>query len=83
MRQFTCNFYVIFITCVHFHDFCTFEDEKFPLLNIFLFKTAEKAVFLMLSSPLIILITVTGQVPVVCNRNEPGKRKSPSLTDIV
>jgi len=83
MRQFTRNFYVIFITCVHFRDFCTFEDEKSPLLNIFLFKTAEKAVFLMPSSPLIILITVTGQVPVVCNRNEPGKRKSPSLTDIV
>jgi|GEM_PF-5576000 len=60
MRQFTRNFYVIFITCVHFCDFCTFEDEKFPLLNIFLFKTAEKAVFLIPLSTLVILIAVTG-----------------------
>lgn len=57
MRQFTRNFHVIFITCVHFHVFCTFEDEKMPLLNIFLFKTAEKAVFLIPVSPLFILIT--------------------------
>lgn len=60
MRQFTRNFYVIFITCVHFHVFCTFEDEKMPLLNIFLFKTAQKAVFLIPLSTLVILIAVTG-----------------------